>query len=152
MGLTQTRLAQLSGLSRATINQIENGSIKDLSLTRTARLLEVLGLSINISPARPQPPESAREKTPASILASRTASVSYRDDLPPDVLKASLLTGQVPSEFVPHLNALLEDASVILLSRVVDELNAECGVERAQIWANMRSMARKLGSRRDIWG
>jgi DNA-binding XRE family transcriptional regulator len=32
MALTQATLAQLSGLSRAAINQIENGAIRDLRL------------------------------------------------------------------------------------------------------------------------
>ena len=36
MGLTQTALAGLSGLSRATINQLENGTLQDLSLKRVA--------------------------------------------------------------------------------------------------------------------
>lgn len=150
MGLTQSRLALLSGLSRATINQIENGSIKDLSLNRTARLLDALGLSIDIGAARPRGAQPMA-KTPASVLAARTASVSYRKELPPEVLKDALLSGQVPPQFKVHLNTLLEDASVNLLSRVVEELNADRGVERAQLWTNMRSMARQLGSLRDMW-
>lgn len=150
MGLTQSRVARLSGLSRATINQIENGSIKDLSVTRTARLLDALGLTLTISPARFERSERPG-RTPTLILAARSASVSYRDELPPEVLKGALLTGQIPPQFAPHLNAFLEDASVRLLSGVVEQLNAECGVDRAHVWSHMRSMARKLGSRRDIW-
>jgi len=52
MGLTQTTLAKLSGLSRATVNQVENGTINDLSLTRASKLLGVLGLFITVAPPR----------------------------------------------------------------------------------------------------
>lgn len=36
MGLTQLTLATISGLSRATVNQLEKGAIKDLRVGRTA--------------------------------------------------------------------------------------------------------------------
>ena len=54
MGLTQTALAKLSGLSRATVNQVENGTIRDLSLTRAAKLLGSLGLSVTVTAPRPK--------------------------------------------------------------------------------------------------
>lgn len=54
MGLTQERVAQLSGLWRATISQIEDGTVKDLSVVRSARLLAVLGLLIHVTAARPR--------------------------------------------------------------------------------------------------
>lgn len=151
MGLTQSRVASLSGLSRVTINQIENGTIKDLSLTRTARLLDALGLTLEISPARPDKAVARRQTTPALVLAARTASVSYRAVLPPELLRSALLGHEIPLEFQPHLNTLLEEASVALLSRLVDELHKDSGIAPAELWARMRSTALSLGSRRELW-
>jgi transcriptional regulator with XRE-family HTH domain len=51
IGLSQKAVARLAGLSRATIGQVEGGTIKDLSLTRTATFLDVLGLGLMITPA-----------------------------------------------------------------------------------------------------
>lgn len=50
IGLSQKAVARLAGLSRATIGQVEGGTIKDLSLTRTATFLDVLGLMITPAP------------------------------------------------------------------------------------------------------
>ena len=36
MGLTQTALARIGGLSRATINQLEAGAVKNLSVNKLA--------------------------------------------------------------------------------------------------------------------
>lgn len=152
IGLTQERVALLSGLSCSTISQIENGTIKDLSVARSARLLAVLGLSIHVGAARPKcTPVGHKSRTCPLTLAARSASVSYRDDLQPTVLRDVLLRGAVPSAWAPHLNELLEDASIELLARVVEVLHLEHAVARTQLWGNLRTLAHQLGSRRDIW-
>ena len=48
IGLTQTRLAQLSGLSRATIAALEGGSIANISVLNAERVLETMGLAFGI--------------------------------------------------------------------------------------------------------
>ena len=47
LGLTQTRLAKLAGLSRQTVQRLEAGTINDLGFQRLVRLLGVLGLSFD---------------------------------------------------------------------------------------------------------
>jgi len=86
MGLTHSRVAQISGLSRATFSRIENRSVGNLSLTKIAHLLDVLGLTSMIRPGRVKRSERSPAKTPGLILAARTAIVSYRDMLPAEVL------------------------------------------------------------------
>lgn len=151
MGLTQTALSKLSGLSRATVNQVENGTIKDLSITRTASLLTVLGLSLSVSPARGREPTESSKRMTSLERVTQSASVSYRKAMPVDAFRQAIATGQVPSGFAPHLNSALEDASAALLSGVVEEVHESTGLERSQAWSNMRSLAKSLGSRRDLW-
>lgn len=154
MGLTQTTLAALSGLSRATVNQLENGSIRDLSLTRAARLLEVLGLSMAIAAPRPTSRDLAGQmkKSKPLDIAARTASVSYKAAVSPALLRQTLATGtQPPGAFAPHVYALLDEAPVSLLASVVEQLHQEQGIERANVWRHMRELAQALKSRRGIW-
>lgn len=54
LGLSQARLAQLAGLSRATINQLENGSLVDLGAAKLLALLNLLGLDLAAQPRAPQ--------------------------------------------------------------------------------------------------
>jgi transcriptional regulator with XRE-family HTH domain len=151
MGLTQTSLARLSGLSRATVNQVEKGSVKDLGLARVSRLLGVLGLSVQVSAPRPKPTVQERKYTPALVVAARTASVSYRTPMAAPQLRDALATGEVEASFLPHVRTLLEEGSVTLLAAVVEELHTELGLERAQVWQRMRELARRLQSTRELW-
>ena len=153
MGLTQVALASLSGLSRATVNQVEKGTIKDLSLTRAARLLEVLGLSVAIAAPRPRPAsrEQEKEKGRALDIAARTASVSFKAQVSATHLHEALTSGTPAAAFLPHVYALLDEAPVSLLASVVEQLHREEGVERAQVWKRMRELAHRLKSRREIW-
>ena len=114
MGLTQVTLAQLSGLSRATISQIENGGIRDLSLTRTARLLGTVGLKVQVSPARDRHAPGGQPLTPKSALAlaAQTASVSLRQKITADQVHAAFRTGTVEPDFLPHVYGLLDEAPV----------------------------------------
>jgi len=149
MGLTQADVSRLSGLSRATINQLENGTIKDLSFTRTAALLNSLGLSVSIS--APHRKERSGKSRPALEQAALSASVSYKSPLPVQILEEAVAHRQLQARYAPHLNAFLEDASVQLIADVVEEVHQRHSVDRPTLWANMRSLAREFGSRRDLW-
>lgn len=151
MGLTQTTLAKLSGLSRATVNQVENGTINDLSLIRASRLLGVLGLSMTITTPRSRHLKSRNAKSSALDLAARTAGVSYRVAMNAEQLRDSLSTGVVSPKFMPHVHTLLEEAPVSLLAAVVEELHEELGVDRTQVWKKMRALAHQFKSSRELW-
>jgi virulence-associated protein VagC len=47
LGLTQSRLARLSGLSRQTLVGLEVGALSDLGFNRVAQVLAVLGLDLD---------------------------------------------------------------------------------------------------------
>ncbi len=46
--LTQASLAELLGMSRATISQIENGTVQDIGVRKLIRILEVLDLELRV--------------------------------------------------------------------------------------------------------
>jgi transcriptional regulator with XRE-family HTH domain len=50
-GIRQTDLATKAGLSRATIDALENGRASDIGVSRLSRILGVLGLELSIRPA-----------------------------------------------------------------------------------------------------
>jgi transcriptional regulator with XRE-family HTH domain len=53
LGLSQARLARLAGLSRATINQLENGNLVDLGAAKLMALLDLLGMDLAAQPRAP---------------------------------------------------------------------------------------------------
>ena len=151
MGLTQTSVAALSGLSRATVNQLEKGTVKDLSLARTARLLDVLGLSMTIAPPRTGHRMDRLTKRQALDIAARTASVSYKVPIGAQQLRDVLTTGMLSSDIAPHVYTLLDEAPVSLLASVVEQLHEEERIEHAKAWKQMRVLAHQLKSNREIW-
>lgn len=53
--LTQANLAQATGIGRATLSQIENGTITDIGIRKILRVLDYLGLELAVRP-RGAPP------------------------------------------------------------------------------------------------
>lgn len=145
MGLSQERLAELANLSRATINELETGKISNLSLTRAEQLANVLGYGLGLTGVRKRNDEDALD------AASRTASVSYAQTIPPETLRQSLLRGFISPDFIPHLRALLDEAPVGVLSAVAAQLERENDVPPKSTWQKMRQLANALGCTRPIW-
>lgn len=148
IGLTQARLAQLSGLSRATVAALENGSIANISVAKAESLLETMGLALGILYPKNKP-----HKAHMSALqqAAVTASVSYRGNLTPAILAAVLGGEPTPVAFQPHMRKLLNEAPISLLASVADEIQDSHGIGRKQTWAHMREMARDLRCSRALW-
>lgn len=147
MGFTQINVAKLSGLSRTTVNQIENGTIEDLSIKRATRLVDALGLKMSVSTGQTI---GASAKRTALQKASLIAGISYKKSLDSESLRHSLLGAEMPAEFQPHLRAVLEETPISLLAAVVEQLHLEDAIERSDVWKRMREMARELHSYREI--
>lgn len=47
-GYTQSRLAEKTGISRATINALENGRASDIGTRKLIKLLDILGYELKI--------------------------------------------------------------------------------------------------------
>jgi len=64
--LTQAALAAALRMSRATISQLERGTVQDLGIRKVVRLLEYLGLTLRVRPkGRPPTLEELREENEA---------------------------------------------------------------------------------------
>ena len=149
MGLSQARVAALSGLSRQTVNQIETGAAPDLGLNKAARLASVLGLMLRVDAGRPS--SETRARMAPLVRAAATASVSYKNRIAPTTLKRIVATGETSGKYIPHVSSLLDDAPVSLLSAVAEQLHEEANLSRETVWKNYRTLARQVKSRRPIW-
>lgn len=145
MGLSQQQLADLVALSRATVNDLETGKLKDLSSNRIERLANELGFAVGLVGTRRSADKSALE------AAARTASVPYTNELPASVLLDSIRNGVVPPGYIPHLRTLLQEAPVAILADVADELQQSHGVPKPDTWKRMRTLASVLKCDRRLW-
>jgi transcriptional regulator with XRE-family HTH domain len=145
MGLSQQQLAGLAELSRATVNALESGKLKDLSANRIERLANALGLTVGLVGARRPKDKSAFE------AAARIASVPYASALPPAVLLESLKAGVVAPGYIPQLRTLLQECPVAILADLADELQQVHAIPPIETWQRMRALAGVLQCDRPLW-
>lgn len=135
-GLTQARLAAEAGLSRTTLNRLENGLFPDLGVRKVQAILDRLGLALSIQPAV--------DRSDPIRMAATTASVSFRTALTEDELVHALINGKIPPGKRPHFRTLLDEGTPTLLKGLVRE--AGQWTKPGRVEKNLRRIAREVGS------
>jgi transcriptional regulator with XRE-family HTH domain len=136
-GLTQAQLAEAVHITRTTLNQLENGTIKDLGIRKVQALLDQLGLALLIDRTpQPKPPDFLR-------LASTAASVSFKTALSDRELLRALLTGKVPPDKHAHLRALLEESPHAVLSGLIQQVRR--WMDPGKLEKNLAKIAAAVG-------
>lgn len=141
-GLTQAQLAADAGVSRTTLNQLENGLSPDLGVKKVQAILERLGLTLSVQPA------SIRQDF--IRMASTTASVSYKSPLTEDELIQALINGRIPPGKRPHFRTLLDEGTPTLLKGLVKE--ASQWTKPGRVEKNIAKIAGEVGSTTRIEG
>ena len=140
-GLTQAKLAAAAGLSRTTLNQLENGLFPELGVRKIQSLLDKLGLTLSVEAA-------ARGEPDFIHMACTTANVSFKSALSEDELIRALLTGKVPPGRRAHLRALLDETFPALLIGLVREVGRWSKPGRVE--QNLMKIADHVGASRRI--
>lgn len=150
LGLTQQQLADMAGISRQSLNGIEQGNV-NATLATIGQLFDVLDLALDVSD-----PESARQArgrpTRALWMAAKGANVSYSGELTAEELERVLATGTVAEQFRPQLAQVLNEAPLQLVAKTVAEVAARQHRKPSEIWKNVRKIARTLmATRGGMW-
>jgi transcriptional regulator with XRE-family HTH domain len=135
-GITQARLATQAGLSRTTLNQLENGLFPDLGVRKVQAILDCLDLELSI--------QQAADRSDPIRMAATTASVSYKSPLTEDELIHALINGRIPQGKRPHFRTLLDEGSPTLLKGLVKE--AGQWTKPGRVEKNLAKIAREVGS------
>lgn len=141
-GLLQEHVAKFAGLSRVTINQLENGTLKDLGYTKLKAVMDVLGLDMEtVQPAGLKS---------ALAVAARSVSTSYRDVMTAEMLSTMLRSGVAPEQFQPHLMALLDETPLPVVVKAVAEA-ATPDVPAKKIMKHLSLWAKEWKVCRTVW-
>lgn len=142
VGLLQEQVARFAGLSRVTINQLENGTLKDLGYTKLKAVMEILGLDMEtVQPAGLKS---------ALAIAARSISTSYRDIMTAEMLATMLRSGVAPPQFQPHLMALLDETPLPVVVKAVAEA-ATSDVPAKKIMKHLGLWAQEWKVCRTVW-
>lgn len=143
LGLSQAQLATMSGLSRATINQLEGGSLVDLGAAKLIALLDLIGISLDALARKGQ--QGALQSV------SQSASVSYKTSLNPSDLAAAMVDGALPKGITPHIATLLDEAPMSLIVAAVEEVASASRMNPKLLWKHVFHWAKVIHSPRSVW-
>lgn len=141
-GLLQNQLAKLSGLSRVTINKLENGKLNDLGYAKLKIILDLVGLHINT--------QRAAGSSSALGIAARNISTSYKEIVTASDLTNMLRSGDAPERFHAHLMALLDETPLPVVMRAIAEA-ATPEASTQKIMKNLRRWADDWKTCRKVW-
>lgn len=141
-GLLQEHLAKFAGLSRVTINQLENGTLKDLGYTKLKVVLDLLGINMAVL--------QSSGMNSALTVAARSIGTSYKDVLTPDMLSEMLRSGVAPERFHPHLMAFLDETPLPVVVKAVAEA-ATVETPPKKIMKNLSHWATEWKTCRKVW-
>jgi transcriptional regulator with XRE-family HTH domain len=136
--LTQESLAKAAGLSRLTLNQLENGIYPDLGIRKVSTLLDILGLELQV-----QPMETTHKGADYLEMASASAGVSLKEPLLAEELAHALLSGKIPANKGAHLITLLEEAPLWMLEGLVQQVGT--WTKPGKVQKNIQKLAQTLG-------
>ncbi len=142
LGLSQQRLATLASVPRGTIEALERGELSSSEADRIVDLLQFVGLD---------PRDGGSSSHGGLQAACRASSASYRLSIDEDSLARALSTGDMPSEWIPHLATLIDEVPLPLLVAAVEETSRRKGTPPQQIWQNLLRWASEIRSPREAW-
>lgn len=143
-GISQGQLARMAGISRATLNYAELGR-SAVGADALLRILSPLGLGIASQSIQGRTREGA-----VHLLAS-SASVSFAEPIPASEVESALLTGEIDDRWLPHIAAMVDEASDSLLLRAIREVATAHAVPPSTLWRHLRAIAHALASPHPRW-
>jgi transcriptional regulator with XRE-family HTH domain len=147
MGITQARLSELSGLSRATIASIEGMSIKELGLGRAQTLLGILGLQLYMGSVENKGAHMGTALERCLVIANRR----QRLNMDADKLGRALTDGVQLLDYGLHSKTVLENTEIGLLAEMVEELHEHHGLEKSSAWKKIRALAGQVKASCPYW-
>ena len=142
-GLSQAAVASMVGVSRATINYLENGT-GDVALSTVLAAADLLGVAPSFSSRRPV-------SSSAIEWAVQSANTSYRRAMSAEDLRTVLVSGSVPAELIPHVSHVLSELSDRRLVAVLSATAAQEGVPLRTLWRKAEQVAAQVMSPHPRW-
>ncbi len=142
-GLSQKELARLAGISRATLNYLENEPDSDMGAIKLLHVLDVLGVRLVLE----QPASSAD----AAAVAAAIGALPRAERIPVPVLVESLITGRQPIGHEAALARFLDQAPMAAVVAAVRLAAAHDGMAPKAAWKHAVLLAAAAGCTRTEW-
>lgn len=136
-GLSQQELADLAGISRATLNYLESGRDIEIGAGKLLALLDLLGIAVAV----PATVDRKHDERTVDRAVHAIRSGGAKSKVTRKVLDEALATGRVPEGTQPLLRAALDHLSGPECTALVRCVVAASGQPAKTVWRNARSLA-----------
>lgn len=145
LGITQSKLAVLSGTSRTTINALEVGKIKELGASKLFNIFNMLGLSLSLHD------DQLVDHKKILRQITQSANVSYQNVLSPLIFSKALSTGKIPNGLEGNFLYFFDEAPYQSVHQAIFAVADQHNMPPKTIRRLAKRMAQEMQSPRDIW-
>lgn len=138
-GLSQKDVARLAGLSRATINYLENDPDVDIGVVKLHAVLKILGLAVAVTPRQP-----SEDVELVDTALARLGTGSKANAISRDALVEAVVTGRPPLERRGALGRVLAEAPAAVLVAAVRLAVGTGDVSAKEAWRHLHGLAAAL--------
>ena len=144
-GISQKDLAQMVGMSRATLNYLESGRDIEIGAAKLLALLDVLAVPFAIPADIDRAGDEATVDRAAKAISSKGKKATRK------VMVEALATGRVPIGYEKSVAAFVEQVEEPEILALVRLTAAAADQSVSGVWKNARSLAKAVGSTRKGW-
>lgn len=145
-GLSQKDVARLAGLSRATVNYLENDPDVDIGVVKLLSVLKILGIAVTVTPRQPAEDLDLIDEALARLGKGSKANAMSRN-----ALVEAVVTGRPPIERRGALAQVLAGASAAVLVATIRVAAATGEVSAKEAWRNLHALAAALDVTGPAW-
>jgi transcriptional regulator with XRE-family HTH domain len=145
-GISQKDLAELVGMSRATLNYLESGRDIEIGASKLLALLDVLGVPFGVPTGVDHPADDKVIDQALKAVGGKAGKKISRK-----VLVEALTSGRVPIGLDKELEQVLEEVPDPAVLAAIRATGASSGLSAQSIWKNARALAKTVGSSRKAW-
>lgn len=131
LGLNQTQLGKLVGLSRATIGLLELGQLNDMGMIKAAKLMTVIGIEFKGYEAR-----SIDLKTITTTCAAINENAKVK--ITPEALIDSLVTGEISQNNLQNLKFFITTLPSEQLVSTIEAVALKKNIKPRKIWMTIK--------------
>ena len=135
-GLSQSELASLASVSRATLITLEKGQIKELGASKLFTLTNLLGIHFNYPSADSFADAQNLKKSVAS------ANVSYKNSITPKMLEDALLKGKISKGLEGNMLHIMDELPPAMMLSIIRSVAHKTHKNPRALWLQTANLAK----------
>lgn len=145
-GLSQSELAAIASITRATLIALEKGQLKELDATKLSTLMDIFGRGLFYSQKGAVLDDEVNIRK-----AIISCNVSYRSQISPELLEDAVSEGRIPKGYEGNMLHFIDEVAVQTILGTIRAVAAKKHKKPKEVWGKTVELARFIKSPRGLW-